>query len=651
MQQRHGLILVLVAGCTQQGATLVPITTEAVWHADVSNTTVEGGEIGPAAATYLDGFAADLGMSSEEEWEVMSTTAGSDGLRHVRLRETHRGVPVLDSIVAVHADETTFLLYAGRVTRNLEGFEVEPLVTGDAAIARFKQEHAAATGATSIEYPSESATLAIRPRGAEGADLVWQLEVLSEMQDGVEPGRWFVMVDAATGDIIDGWNGLTTSDQATGPGGNGKVARSWSAQLDVEPMDGQYGMQTDRLETFNMNNGDNGGQILDKLFGGNGDLVKGPLDPIGDAAINDAHGYAEITLDMMRDWYGHNSIDDNGMKIVSRVHFGRDFNNAFWDGKRMTYGDGGGAVFYPLSGAIDVVAHEINHGFTEKHSNLNYDGQSGGLNESFSDLAGSLTEFYSPGSGAADFDVGEDIVMWDGALRFMCDPPKDGSSIDHASNFDDGDHWGPFQTREGTDVHHSSGVSNKAFCLATARYRVNNDTDVAGSVREVGAVWYLANASYWGSGASFQDGCQGTVDAARALGFSQQDVWAIGESWADVGVDCETGAECDNDGTCDVGDGETCFSCAADCGSCRQGCGWFDKAKCKLGIGDCSRCTDAEGCGDGNCAEGEDDSNCSQDCGCGAPDLSCDSVAPFGCWCDDVCGENGDCCADIDICQ
>ena len=637
------------AGCTQQNSPTDPIVTEAVWRADVANTTVQG-EIGSASANYLDDFAADLGQSAEEEWVVLSVLHGSDTLQHVRLQQVHRGVPVLGSEIAVHADETTFLFYAGRVTRNLEGFEVEPEVTGEAAIAAFKLAHAAATGATGIEYPSESATLAIRPRGAEGADLVWRLEVLSEPQLGVEPGRWFVMVDAASGDIIDGWNGLTTTDQATGPGGNAKVIRQWPQMLDVEPMDGQYGMQTDRLETYDMKNGDNGGEVLDRLFGGNGDLVKGPLSPIGDAAINDAHGFAEETLDMMRDWYGHNSIDDNGMKIISRVHFGRDFNNAFWDGKRMTYGDGGGGIFYPLSGAIDVVAHEINHGFTEKHSNLTYSGQSGGLNESFSDVAGTLAEFHRL-SSAADFDVGEDVVMWDGALRYMCDPPKDGSSIDNASQFDAGDHIGPFETRAGTDPHYSSGVPNKAFCLSTARYRVANDTNVAASARAIGGVWYLANASYWGSGSTYQDGCQGTVDAARALGLSQADVVAIGQSWADVGVDCEVGAECDGDGSCDVGDGETCFTCAADCGSCRQGCSWFDKAKCNIGIGDCSRCTEAEGCGDGNCAEGETDASCPQDCGCGAPDLSCDSVAPYGCWCDEVCADNGDCCADVDVCE
>ena len=649
MQRRLAFVALWSVACSQQGSSTDPIVTEAVWRADVANTTVRGGDVGAASIAYLDGFAAELGLSGEEEWAVLRAGIGRDGLQHATLQEMHRGVPVLGSEITVHADETTFLAYGGTVTRNLEDFAVEPAVSEADAVARFKQVDAAATGVDGIEYPTEKGFLAILPRPGGGADLVWHLEIMSEPKDTAGAGRWFAMIDARSGEIIEAWNGLATLEQATGPGGNGKVARQWPSALDVEPMDGMYAMKTSRLETYDMKNGDNGGVVMDKLFGGNGELVVGPLNPIGDPAINDAHGFTEETLDMMRDWYGYDSIDDNGMKIVSRVHFGVDFGNAFWDGERMTYGDGIPGLLYPLSGAIDVVAHEINHGFTEKHSNLAMKVQSGGLNESFSDVAGTIAEFYRL-SSAANFEIGEDVVAWDGAARFMCDPPADGASLDHLSQYEEGWYIGNRQM-SGTDVHHSSGIGNKAFCLSVARYRVNNRTNTTDAVLMVGRVWYLANASYWTSGASFTQGCQGTVDAARSLGYFPDDVVAIHQSWADVGVDCESGAVCDGDGTCDVGDGETCFSCASDCGSCRQGCGWFDKAKCEIGIGDCSRCTEAEGCGDGNCAEFETDANCPADCGCGAPDLSCDSVAPYGCWCDEVCSQNGDCCADADVCQ
>src|SRR5207253_1565941 len=83
---------------------------------------------------------------------------------------------------------------------------------------------------------------------------------------------------------------------------------------------------------------------------------------------------------------GYNSIDNQGFKILSRAHYSNNYENAFWDGQEMTYGDGG-TTLYEMSGSLDVVAHEIDHGFTQFHANLNYQGQSGGMNESFSDIA------------------------------------------------------------------------------------------------------------------------------------------------------------------------------------------------------------------------------------------------------------------------
>ena len=128
-------------------------------------------------------------------------------------------------------------------------------------------------------------------------------------------------------------------------------------------------------------------------------------------------------------------------------------------------------------------------------------------------------------------------------------------------------------------------------------------------------------------------------------------VQGLADSWADVGVVCESGTTvCNQDDQCDAADGETCASCSDDCGSCAQDCSFWKKAKCKIGIGDCSQCGDDSGCGDGVCDGDESDQNCAQDCGCAA--LDCEVIAPFGCWCDEVCEDLGDCCADHDdVCQ
>ncbi|MBO7942914.1 M4 family metallopeptidase, partial [Streptomyces sp. S9] len=118
-------------------------------------------------------------------------------------------------------------------------------------------------------------------------------------------------------------------------------------------------------------------------------------------------------------------------QLTMRVHYSNSYENAFWDGSAMTFGDGA-TTFYPLV-SLDVSAHEVSHGFTEQQSGLVYSGQSGGINEAFSDMAGEAAEYYM--NGTNDFLVGAQIFKASGALRYMDDPTRDGRSIGHASNY------------------------------------------------------------------------------------------------------------------------------------------------------------------------------------------------------------------------
>jgi hypothetical protein len=298
------------------------------------------------------------------------------------------------------------------------------------------------------------------------------------------------------------------------------------------------------------------------------------------------------------------------------------------------------------------------------------------LNESFSDVAGTMVEFYREGEGA-DFLLGEDITTGAEPLRTMCEPSKDAAfwqehraywvkvfkaqghteaevdewlkhqvSIDDASGYTDD-----------LNVHYTSGPPNRAFCVAVGRAKAHGVSTVD-AVHRVGTAWYAANAGFWTSTSTYEEACRGIVDASLALGFSDEDVIEIAQSWADVGVTCGgdplgngLGGVCDNDGSCEVTDGENCVTCE-DCGGCGE-CGPFQLAKCRLGMGDCSTCggDGAVGCGDGVCSHDETDANCGVDCGCEAKDV-CGSLAPFGCWCDDTCGApNHPCCDDIDVCS
>ncbi len=637
--------LCLAAACG--GGATEPIVTEPVRHAELELTRA-GADLDQDAVAYV---GARVGLDDGDELAVLSVRVGPDGLRHARLRQVHRGVPVHGTEIVAHADATTFLGYAGRFTRNLGGLDLTPALDSDAALATAR----AARSDAAITYDLERATLEIWPRGPAGADLVWHVELSNRRQAGAAAAEWHIVLDAATGDVLRRYDALHTVEQASGPGGNDKVSWTWNGELDVEEDGGEYVMETDRLRTLDGSNND--------------EVVRGPLDNMEDKAANDAHGYGEATLDMMSAWAGQSSLDGNGFLIVSRVHdttaCGPD--NACWYLQQMHYGDGAaGGAFYPFSGGIDVVGHELNHGFTEFHSALEYSEQAGGLNESFSDVAGTMVEFYREGE-RADFLVGEDITTGAEPLRTMCEPARDAAfwqehkdywisqgvteeqledfvSIDHASKFE-----------PGMNPHWTSGPPNKAFCLTVGRLKAETAGTTTDAVHRAGQAWYAANAGYWTSASTYDEACQGIVDAGRALGFSDQELTEIAQSWADVGVTCDAGTggggggggACDGDGTCDVTDGETCGSCG-DCGACPATCGPFQMAKCAQGIGDCSACG-AVGCGDGVCAEGEDDVSCAQDCGCTAAD-SCGSVAPWGCWCDAGCGDSGDCCADVAVC-
>jgi vibriolysin len=211
---------------------------------------------------------------------------------------------------------------------------------------------------------------------------------------------------------------------------------------------------------------------------------------------------------MYNDWLG---IPPLTFQLTMRVHYGINYENAFWNGSSMTFGDGQ-TTFYPLVG-LDVSAHEVSHGFTEQHSNLIYSGQSGGINESFSDIAGEAADEYMRGS--TDFEVGADIFKEPGqALRYMYHPPLDEQSIDHTRDY-----------YSGLNVHYSSGIYNKAFYLLA--------TTEGWDVQKAFKLFATANRVHWTAFSSFDEGYDGLMAAAGDLGYSDADVT---DAFYEVGV-------------------------------------------------------------------------------------------------------------------
>ncbi len=231
------------------------------------------------------------------------------------------------------------------------------------------------------------------------------------------------------------------------------------------------------------------------------DMANGAFSP-----SNDALYVGQVVLQMYKNEYGTHALmkDDKPMRLTMRVHFGKGYENAFWDGEKMTFGDGA-SLLHPLV-SIGTGAHEISHGFTEQHSGLEYVGQSGGMNEAFSDMAAQAVEFYANGENS--WMMGAEIVKEGSgykALRFMDRPSRDGKSIDRADQYQDE-----------MNVHYSSGVYNRLFYLLAHQPQWNT--------KKAFQVMLKANMDYWTPYSTFNEGACGIISATTDLGFSVSDV-------------------------------------------------------------------------------------------------------------------------------
>lgn len=249
-----------------------------------------------------------------------------------------------------------------------------------------------------------------------------------------------------------------------------------------------------------------------------------------DAAAVDAHYYAGVTYDYYKNTFNRNSINNAGAPLKSTVHYGSNYNNAFWNGSQMVYGDGDGSTFVALSGGVDVIGHELTHAVTEYSSNLIYQNESGALNEAISDVFGTLVEYYD--NRNPDWEVGEDIYtpgQAGDALRSMSDPAKYG----------DPDHYSKRYTGSSDNggVHTNSGIINKAaYLLANGGTHYGVTVNGIGKDK-AGAIYYRANTVYFTESTTFSQARAGLVQAAADLyGANSAEVTAVKQSYDAVGV-------------------------------------------------------------------------------------------------------------------
>lgn len=484
---------------------------------------------------------------------------------HIRLQETYSGYPVWGAQVVLHLpglqqgglkQAWPSLLRAGQKGK-MNGYfyqELETDLQGAPAFifseARAKQALAHALILYRQKRAHESgmlqepkAHLFIYIDQNQKARWVYFIQFKQKGRQGL-PQKPSYLMDAVTFEVYRTWDEIQTREPlsenlAGGYGGNLKVGmlvydgqpRNYAALMirrddrnrrcylennDVVVKDARHQdlHHLDQVESFSCSVKDARHQNL--FWNGSLDAVNGAYSP-----ANDALYIGTIIKEMYEQWYGLPPLvkgDGKPMPLIMRVH--EDMENAYWDGETMTFGDGG-SFFYPLV-SLGVGAHEISHGFTEQHAGLIYDGQSGGLNESFSDMAAQAAEYFAYGKN--QWQIGPEILKdKKRALRYMDHPsldcldrgPQEACSIENVNEYHDE-----------LNVHLSSGIFNRVFYLI--------GTAPGWTTKTAFDVMVQANRYYWTPITSFAEAACGVMDAVQDYGYPEQ---AVIFAFKKVGLD------------------------------------------------------------------------------------------------------------------
>ncbi|MFF7988516.1 M4 family metallopeptidase [Kitasatospora xanthocidica] len=520
---------VVLAASTALLVTGIPVIAQAATPdapAAVATQQATRAALIASANQQTTSLAQALNLSGQEKLVTKDVVQDANGSRHLRYERTYAGLPVLGGDLIVHQDANGATKSVTKASEaDLAGVETTP------ALAAPKAQAAALAA-------EEGSAVDTAPRlvvwAADGTPkLAWETVVSGRESDGT-PSKLHVVTDAKTGDVLSKADGIK---RGSGTGvfvGNVPLTTTQSGS------------------TFSLKDASRGGQNTTDMkngTSGNGTLFSKSSDTWGngqasnrESAAVDAQFGAAATWDFYKNTFGRNGIRNDGVGAMSRVHYDTGYVNAFWDDSCfcMTYGDGSGDT-HPLT-ELDVAGHEMSHGVTSATANLNYSGESGGLNEATSDIFGNMVEFYAnlPADNP-DYLVGEliDINGNGTPLRYMDKPSKDGTSADS---------W--YSGVGNLDVHYSSGVANHFFYLLAegsgakvingVSYNsptVNNIT-VTGIGRDKAAqVWYKALTAHMTSTTNYAAARTATLDAATDLyGANSAEYNAVATAWAAVNV-------------------------------------------------------------------------------------------------------------------
>ncbi|MBB5866982.1 Zn-dependent metalloprotease [Allocatelliglobosispora scoriae] len=476
-----------------------------------------------AAAKALQQHGPAVQAATGDAFAAGRSVVDADGGGHVRFTRTHRGLAVRGGDVVVHtAPGGAFESATSGLAAPLAVPTVTPAVPAADAAATARKAFAGQI--TSTGTP----TLLIDATTGPGR-LAWETVVRGMTLDKQTPSVLHVVTDAGSGTVIEAWDEIET---VLGTGNTfyaGTVPLDTTFTTSYAMIDPSHGNN----RTCTMNHGTSACITFtdaDNIWG-NGTLAD-------QATVGaDAHFTAAVTYDYFKNVHGRAGITGSGAGIVSRVHYGSNFNNAFWDGTQITYGDGIGNA-KPFT-SLDVGGHEIGHGYTNALVALTYTGESGGINEASSDIWGTAVEFTAAAPGdPGDYLIGEEIDMLGTGepVRYMFDPALDG--VAHSC-------WSP--ATAGAGNHAAAGVGDHFFFdLAEGTgftpYGYSPVCGTAAPVIGIGRakaekIWYRALNLYFVSNTTYAGARVGTLAATADLyGRCSAEYRTVHAAWNAVNV-------------------------------------------------------------------------------------------------------------------
>ncbi|MEU6460524.1 M4 family metallopeptidase [Streptomyces sp. NPDC046976] len=543
-QHVRGSRRLATTGVAVSSAALLAVTLSPAAHAAPGPTRAAAVQ---HAASALLAHASSLGLNSAQATSVRDVIVDKDGSQHVRYDRTYHRLPVLGGDFVVHIGPDGGYRGADRASRAALALpSTTPEVSApEAAGLATNALRAAHLGDRLRQVKAKPQLIVDALHGTPR--LAWRTDAVALDSLG-NPVARTVLTDARTGARIDAWDSIETAT------GDGRSLYSGTVPLETTQSGSSYQLKDPtRGNTYT---GDAANKTDLCIFGicisrapstvftdADNHWGTGATGDRSSAAVDAQYGTDE-TWDYYKNVHGRNGIAGDGKGSYNRVHYGSNYNNAFWDDSCfcMTYGDGDGTTFGPLV-ALDVAGHEMSHGVTSKTAGLTYSGESGGLNEATSDILGTMVEWYANNpSDPGDYLIGEQIVrsgFGGTALRYMDKPSRDGSSADYWSS-----------SVGNLDVHYSSGVANHfAYLLAegSGAKVINgvsynsptyNGSTVTGIGHDkVGKIWYRALTVYMTSSTNYAGARTATLNAAKDLyGAGSAEYSAVAAAWSAVNV-------------------------------------------------------------------------------------------------------------------